>query len=179
MNLSICLSPCPCPCPFDWKTHWKEGRNHCDFVSLTKPLIGLEPKFDSPRLPVLLPVGHIREMTHRPKSEPGLDTAQEKTSSAHGEDSEYDRPSDQSITSGSGIDGSSTPHHQMASTGSKDHVTSNSDASPEMLCAILLSKPFCVGFCKMNRAALSKALASPVSFTEVLVVPEHYATVSR
>ena len=41
-----------------------------------------------------------------------------------------------SITSGSGIDGSSTPHHQMASRGSEDQVASNSDASPEMLRAI-------------------------------------------
>ena len=78
MNLSICLSPCPCLCPFDWETRWKEGRNHCDFVSLTPPLIGPEPKFDSPRLPVPQTVGHIREMTHRPKSEPELDSAQEK-----------------------------------------------------------------------------------------------------
>ena len=71
-------SLCPCFCLFDWMTRWKERRNHCDFVSLTPPLIGPEPKFDSPRLPALLPVGHIREMTHRPKSEPGLDSAQEK-----------------------------------------------------------------------------------------------------
>ena len=78
MNLSICCSPCPFLCPYDWKTHWKEGRNHCGFVLLTPPLIGPEPKFDSPRPPVPEPVGHIREMTHRPKSEPGLDSAQEK-----------------------------------------------------------------------------------------------------
>ena len=78
MNLSTCLSPCPFLCPCDWKTHWKERRNHCDFVSLTPPLIGPEPKFDSPRPPVPQPVGHIREMTSRPKSEPGLDSAQEK-----------------------------------------------------------------------------------------------------
>ena len=78
MNLSICLSPCPCLCPFDWKTRWKEGRNHCGFVLLTPPLIGPEPMFDSPQPPVPQPVGHIREMTHRPKSEPGLECAQEK-----------------------------------------------------------------------------------------------------
>ena len=35
----------------------------------------------------------------------------------------------------------------------------------------LLNMPFSVGFCKMNCAALSKTLASSVSFTEVLVVP--------
>ena len=35
----------------------------------------------------------------------------------------------------------------------------------------LLSIPFNVGFCEMNRAALSKTLASSVSFTEVLVIP--------
>ena len=78
MNLSICLSPCPFLCPYDWKTHWKEGRNHCGFVLLTPPLVGPEQKFDSPRPPVPQPVGHIREMRHRPKSEPGLDSAQEK-----------------------------------------------------------------------------------------------------
>ena len=78
MNLSICLSPCPFLCPYDWKTHWKEGRNHCGFVLLTPPLIGPEPKFDSPRPPAPQPVGHIREMTNRPKSKPELDSAQEK-----------------------------------------------------------------------------------------------------
>ena len=36
---------------------------------------------------------------------------------------------------------------------------------------ILFSIPFYVGFGKMNRAALSKALASSVSVTEVLVIP--------
>ena len=136
MNLSMCLSLCPCLCPFDWKTRWKEGGNHCDFVSLTPPLIGPEPKFDSLRVPVLVLVGHIREMTHRPKSEPGLDSAQEKHLRRTCEDSEYDQSSDQSITSGSGIDGSSTPHHQMDSSGSKHQVTSNSAASPEKRCAI-------------------------------------------
>ena len=134
MNLSICLSPCPFLCPYDWKTHWKEGRNHCGFVLLTPPLIGPEPKFAPPRPPVPQPVGHSREMTNRPKSEPELDSAQEKH--LQHKDSEYDQSSDQSITSSSGIDGSSTPHHQMASTRSKDQVTSNSAASPEMLCAI-------------------------------------------
>ena len=127
----------PLPLPFRLEDTLEGGEeNHRDFVSLTPPLIGPEPKFDWPRLPVHPPVGRIRKMTHCPKSEPGLDSAQEKTPSAHGEDSEYDQSSDQSITSGSGIDGSSTPHHQMASSGSKDQVTSNSAASPEILCAI-------------------------------------------
>ena len=40
MNLSICLSPCPFLCPYDWKTHWEEGRIHCEFVLLAPPLIG-------------------------------------------------------------------------------------------------------------------------------------------
>ena len=78
MNLSICLSPCPFLCPYDWKTHWKEGRNHCDFVLLTPPLIGPEPRFDSPQPPVPQPVGHIREKTHHLKSKPELDSAQEQ-----------------------------------------------------------------------------------------------------
>ena len=78
MNLSICLSPCPFLCPYDWKTHWKEGRNHCDFVLLTPPLIGPEPRFDSPQPLVPQPVGHIREKTHHLKSKPELDSAQEK-----------------------------------------------------------------------------------------------------
>ena len=78
MNLSICLSPCPFLCPYDWKTHWKEGRNHCDFVLLTLPLIGPEPRFDSPEPLVPQPVGHIREKTHHLKSKPELDSAQEK-----------------------------------------------------------------------------------------------------
>ena len=78
MNLSICLSPCRLLCPYDWKTHWKEGRNYSGFVLLTPPLMGHEPKFDLPQPPVPQSVGHIREKTHRPKSEPGLDSAQEK-----------------------------------------------------------------------------------------------------
>ena len=133
MNLSICLSPCPFLCLYDWKTHWKEGRNHCDFVLLTPPLIGPEPRFDSPQPLVPQPVGHIREKTHHLKSKPEVDSAQEK----HLQHKvRIQNATDQSITSSSGIDGSSTPHHQMASTGSKDQVTSNSDPSPEMLCAI-------------------------------------------
>ena len=71
MNLSICLSPCSFLCPYDWRTHWKEGRNHCGFVLLTPPLIAPQPL-------VPQPVGHIREMTNRPKSEPELDSAQEQ-----------------------------------------------------------------------------------------------------
>ena len=102
MNLSFSLSPCPILCPYDWKTRWKEGRNHCGFVLLTPPLIGPEPKFDSPQPPVPQPVGHIREKTHHP-----------------------------CITR---------------------------DAARNMF-----SIRFSVGFCKMNRAALSKTLASSLS----------------
>ena len=58
MNLSIC--------PYDWKT--KKPLRFC-FADATADR---EPKFDSPRPPVPQPVGHIREMTHRPKSEPKL-----------------------------------------------------------------------------------------------------------
>ena len=78
MNLSICLSPCPFLCPYDWKTHWKERRNHCDFVLLTPPLTEPEPRFDSPQPQVPQPVGHIREKTHHLKPKPELDSAQEK-----------------------------------------------------------------------------------------------------
>ena len=170
MNLSICLSPCPCLCPFDWKTHWKEGRNHCDFVSLTPPLIGPEPKFDSPRQPVPLPVGHIREMTHRAKSEPGLDSAQEKhlqhkvtiqntTSLQTSPSRQVQELTGPAYTPPDGFHGIERPSRLQLSCITRDAVRN------------LFSIPLCVGSCKMNRAAVSKALASPVSFTEVLVVP--------
>ena len=45
---------------------------------LTPPLIGPEPKFDSPQPPVPHPFGHIREKTHHLKLKPELDSAQEK-----------------------------------------------------------------------------------------------------
>ena len=70
--------PCPFLCPYDWKTHWKEERNHCDFVLLTPPLTEPEPRFDSPQPLVRQPVGHIWEKTHHLKSKSELDSAQEK-----------------------------------------------------------------------------------------------------
>ena len=178
MNLSIWLSPCPCLCPFDWKTHWKEGRNHCDFVSLTPPLIGPEPKFDSPRLPSPLPVGHIREMTHRAKSEPGLDSAQEKHLQHKVTIQNTTSLSDQSITSGSGIDGSSTHttrwlprdrktkslatqlHHPRCCAQFVQHTT---------LCRLLQNEP-CGRF---------QSSCLPCLVHGGLGRPKHYETVSR
>ena len=172
MNLSICLSPCPFLCPYDWKTHWKEGRNHCDFVLLTPPLIGPEPRFDSPQPLVRKPDGYIREKTHHLKSKRELDSAHEKpfqhkvriqdTTSLQTSPSrqvqELTGPAHHT-TPPDGLNKIERPSHLQLRCISRDAVCN------------LLSIPFSVGSCKMNCAALSKTLASSVSFTEVLVIP--------
>ena len=169
-KLSICLSPCPFLCPYDWKTHWKEGRNHCGFVFADATLIGPEPKFDSPRPPVPQPVGHTREMTHRPKSEPELDSAQEK-------------PLQHKVRIQNTTSLQTSPSRQVQElTGPAHHTTRwlqqdrKTKSLPTQLhhprcCAQFVQYTIQCRFCKMNRAALSKAHASLVSFTEVLVVP--------
>ena len=69
---------------------------------------------------------------------------------------------------GSGIVGFSTPHHQIASSVSRDHDTSTSSPSQRSVQHII----FGVSVCNMNRTTcLSITFASPVSITKVLDTP--------
>ena len=173
MHLSICFSPCPFLCPYDWKTHWKEERNHCGFVFLTPPLIGLEPKSDPRQPPVPQPVGQIREKRIIRSQSQNLTLLRKIIFSTRV------RIQNTTITSGSKIDGPAhQPHHQMSSTGSKDQVTSNSDVSPEMLCAICSSCHSVTAPAKMNRAALFQSFCFLCLVHGGLGRPKHYATVS-
>ena len=116
------------------EVRWKKERNHCNCVSPTQLLIEPEPMFDKPQLPAAWPFAHIRETTHLQISEPTLDSAQGK----HFQHTMTIRNSTSLQTSPSRHAPELTvpAHHQMDSSGSKDQVTSNSAASPEILCAI-------------------------------------------
>ena len=160
MNLSICLSPCPFLCPYDWKTHWKEGRNDCDFVLLTPPLAGPEPRFYSPQPQVPQPVGHIQEKTHHLKSKPELDSAQEKHL--------QHKLRIQNTTSLQ-----TSPSRQVQElTGPAHHttrwlqqVTSNRCISRNAVCN-LLSIPFSVGLCKKDQVTSNSDASPEVDITE-------------
>ena len=148
-----------------------EGRNHCDFVLLTPPLIGPEPRFDSPQPLVPQPVGHIREKTHHLKSKPELDSAQEK----HLQHKVRIKDTTSLQTSPSRqVQELTGPAHHTIRWLQQDRKTKSPPTQMHQdryaVCS-LLSIPFSVGFWKVNCAALSKTLASSVSFTEVLVVP--------
>ena len=111
-------------------------------------------------------------MTHRPKSKPELDSAQKKhlqhkvriqnTTSLH-----------------------TSPSRQIQELTGQAHRSTrwlHQDRKTKSLltrlhhpryCAHLFSIPFCVGFCEMNRLAVSKALSSPCLVHGGLGRPKH------
>ena len=132
--------------------------------------------FDWPQLPAPRPVARIQETTLLQISEPTLDSAQGK----HFQHTMRIRNSTSLQTS--------PPRQAQELKGPAHHTTrwihldrktkSHLAASPEDTVRNLFSIPFCVSFGNMNRAALSKALASSVSVTEVCCVTTAVYSVS-